>query len=306
MTEPNKKQVILIVDDSREDINILGSLLREEYNLRIAIDGEKALKIVESGNYPDLILLDIMMPGISGYEVCKILKSNTLTQHIPIIFITGKTSEDDEVTGFELGAIDYITKPFRSAVVKARIHTHMELKKYRDYLINTSYCDGLTSISNRRHFDEHYDNMWKIAIREAIPLSLIMIDIDDFKQFNDNYGHSNGDRALRLIAKTLENSIERKTDIIARYGGEEFVCLLASTRISGAINIAEKFNAAIGLLQIPHGFSTTGKYVTISQGIASTVPLQKLGSEELINTADECLYKSKKEGKNRFNFRELD
>ena len=298
----DKKQTILIVDDSPENITILGALLRMDYTIRVAKNGAKALKIMESDNCPDLVLLDVMMPGIDGYEVCKRLKANLHTQNIPVIFITSKTSEEDEVRGFEMGAFDYVTKPFRPVVVKARIRTHMELKKYRDFLVNTSYCDGLTAIANRRRFDEHYSALWNLAIRGHSPLSLIMIDIDHFKEFNDNYGHQEGDIALARIAQMLVTSLKRKTDMVARYGGEEFVCVLSNTAIAGAVNVAEKFHTDILSMQIPHAFSTAGSLVTISQGVACIVPTKNLSPETLIISADESLYKAKKGGRNRMNY----
>ena len=150
MEELQHKQTILIVDDSPENITVLGALLRTDYTVRVATNGEKALKIMESDNPPDLILLDVMMPGMDGYEVCRRLKADSRTQNIPIIFITAKTSEADEVKGFNMGAVDYVTKPFSSVVVKARVHTHAELKRYRDFLVNTSYCDGLTTTVIRK------------------------------------------------------------------------------------------------------------------------------------------------------------
>ena len=231
MVELNEKQTILIVDDSPENITVLGALLRADYGIRVATNGDKALKIVDSDNPPDLILLDVMMPGMDGYEVCRTLKDNPLTRNIPIIFITAKCSEDDEVKGFERGAVDYVTKPFSPVIIKARVRTHLELKKYRDLLENTSYCDGLTAIANRRRFDEYYATMWSVSVRESLPLSLIMIDIDNFKRFNDGYGHQEGDACLIRIAQKLAASVRRKTDLVARYGGEEFVCVLPGTGI---------------------------------------------------------------------------
>jgi diguanylate cyclase (GGDEF)-like protein len=301
MDKLDEKQTILIVDDSPENITVLGALLRTDYNIRVATNGEKALKIMESDNLPDLILLDVMMPGIDGYEVCRKLKTDFRTQNIPVIFITAKTSEEDEVKGFAMGAVDYVMKPFSPVVIKARVRTHMELKRYRDFLVDTSYCDGLTAIANRRRFDEYYATLWNLAIREASPLSLIMIDIDHFKQFNDHYGHQEGDISLIQIAQVLSGSLKRKTDLVARYGGEEFVCVLPDTRIDGAVHIAETFQTGILSLQIPHAFSTTSSCVTISQGIACLVPTLDSSPKALIMAADEALYKAKESGRNRIN-----
>lgn len=297
--EQQEKNTILIVDDSPENITVLGALLRTDYIIRVATNGEKALQLVDSDNPPDLILLDVMMPGIDGYEVCKRLKANTLTQKIPVIFITAKTSEADEVKGFEMGAVDYVTKPFSPVVIKARVRTHVELKKYRDFLVNTSYCDGLTAVANRRRFDEYYTAMWNLAVRESLPLSLIMIDLDNFKKYNDNYGHQEGDACLIRIAQKLSTSLKRKTDLLARYGGDEFVCLLPGTNIDGAVKVAELFRSNVLSLQIPNAYSGTTSCMTISQGVASIHPAMDLSANSLIMFADEALYKAKNEGRNR-------
>ena len=299
MDESSQKQSVLVVDDSPENITILGALLRSDYTVRVATNGEKALKIVASDNPPDLILLDVVMPGIDGYEVCKRIKSDSRTKNIPIIFITAKSTEEDEIKGFEIGAVDYVTKPFSPVVVKARVRTHVELKKYRDFLENTAYCDGLTAIANRRRFDEYYELVWNFAVRGSLPLSLIMIDIDHFKLFNDNYGHQAGDECLIKIANMLSTSVKRKTDVVARYGGEEFVCVLPNTGIDGALVMAENFRTNILSLQIPHIHSSAGNYVTISQGVSTTIPTKDLSPNALVLAADEALYKSKENGRNR-------
>lgn len=298
-TEPAIKNTVLIVDDAPENITVLGALLRTDYTVRIATNGEKALQIVHSDNPPDLILLDVVMPGMDGYEVCQVMKANPLTQNIPVIFITAKTSEADEVKGFELGAVDYITKPFSPVVIKARVRTHIELKRYRDLLMNTSYLDGLTGVPNRRRFDEYYSAMWNISIRQSFPLSLIMIDLDNFKQYNDNYGHLEGDACLIKIAQTLSLSLKRKSDLFARYGGEEFVCLLPDTDHDGAMKLAEEFRTSVLSLQVPHAYSAVEQYVTISQGVATITPMQDTSIKTLIMYADEELFRAKNSGRNK-------
>lgn len=298
MVDLQQKQTILVVDDSPENITVLGALLRIDYTVRVATNGDKALSIVGSDNPPDLILLDVMMPGMDGYEVCRRIKADLRTQNIPVIFITAKNSEEDEVRGFALGAVDYVTKPFSPVVIKARVRTHMELKRYRDFLVNTSYCDGLTAIANRRRFDEYYTTVWNLSSRESLSLSLIMIDLDNFKQFNDNYGHQEGDICLTRIAQKLSNLLNRKTDMVARYGGEEFVCVLPNTGIDGALKVAEDFRMGILALKIPHIFSTTGSYVSISQGVASIFPNGDSSPKALIMAADDVLYKAKENGRN--------
>ncbi len=301
-----KQQTILIVDDSKLNINFLANHLRTDFKIRVATGGEKALEIAFSENPPDLILLDVVMPDIDGYEVCKKLNNSIETKNIPIIFITGKTSGEDEIYGFSIGAVDYIAKPFNPVVVKARVNTHLELKRYRDYLEDVSYFDGLTGIPNRRKFDEQFELMWNLSKRESVPISIIMMDIDFFKAFNDGYGHQAGDECLRRIAQALSKVVVRKTDLIARYGGEEFVCVLLNTTIEGAAQFAEKLRESIISLHIPHEGSQVDIQVTISLGVATDIPNKDSLSKRLIQAADDALYKSKKNGRNKVTTQNLD
>ena len=299
MNELAKQQTILIVDDAKENISVLAELLRPDFKIRAATNGEKALEIAFSDNPPDLILLDVIMPGMDGYEVCRKLKEKTNTQNIPVIFVTGKTDEEDQVKGFNIGAVDYITKPFSAIIVKVRVGMHAELKRYRDYLENISYLDGLTGIFNRRKFDEYLESAWNLAVRISMPVSMILMDIDFFKQYNDLYGHQEGDHCLIQIAQALSKTIVRKTDFFARYGGEEFVCILPNTPIEDTFIIAEKLRESVRLLQIPHADSTVEKIVTISAGVASKFPTKNLSCSALIKAADEALYRAKETGRNK-------
>jgi len=299
MDELSKQQTILIVDDAKENINILAELLRPDFKIRAATSGEKALEIAFSDNPPDLILLDVIMPEMDGYEVCTKLKASSQTKDIPVIFVTGKVSEEDEIYGFNLGAIDYITKPFSPVIIKARVHTHAELKRYRDYLEGISYLDALTGIANRRSFNDYLDSTWNFSEREPSPISMILMDIDHFKQFNDNYGHQAGDECLVQIARALSETIVRKSDFVARFGGEEFVCILPNTSLDNAAVIAEKLRLSIIALQIPHAFSSAENIIAISLGVATIIPERNSSCEALIKTADEALYRSKKSGRNK-------
>ncbi|MBF0102658.1 MAG: PleD family two-component system response regulator [Desulfobacterales bacterium] len=306
MNMETKKNRILVVDDSEENIDILVSLFQKDYMITAAINGKKALEIA-SKRPPDLILLDIMMPEMNGYEVCHKLKGNDITKNIPVIFITALSDTLDEAKAFNLGAVDYITKPFQPVITKARVRTHIELKNKTDMLETLVSLDGLTGIFNRRKFDEYLNAEWKRALRVQTHLSLILMDIDHFKQFNDHYGHATGDDCLRKVANELNNVIKRDNDFLARYGGEEFVVILPNTAINGAKHVAEVLRMAITKLNLPHEYSSAASHVSLSLGVASTIPTQTSNlPKALIEAADEMLYKSKKNGRNQVNAIEID
>jgi PleD family two-component response regulator len=203
------KANILIVDDERTNINVLGSILEKDYEISIAVNGEQALKLISKNPDLDLILLDVEMPGMNGYQVCETLKNDPLTKHIPIIFITGNTEEEHEKKGLELGAVDYITKPFRQAIVKVRLKNHLQLKRQRDLLEHASNHDALTGIANRNRFNTCLQNEWQRGSRLQSHLSLIMLDIDYFKHYNDHYGHVAGDDCLHQVAQSIKQSSQR-------------------------------------------------------------------------------------------------
>jgi diguanylate cyclase (GGDEF)-like protein len=292
-------QKILIVDDIPTNLKVLvNTLVNPDYELLVAIDGETTLQIAMSES-PDLILLDIMMPDMDGYEVCTKLKMDVVTQKIPVIFITARGDEECETKGFEFGAVDYITKPFSPPIVQARVKTHLELNRQRDILENLSNLDGLTNIPNRRRFDAFLKQEWHWAIRGCYFLSLIMMDIDYFKLFNDGYGHLAGDDCLKQVAQTLAQTIDRKTDLLARYGGEEFVCVLPLTDAKGAIVVANKLRESILSLNIPHAYSTIACQITLSLGVATQIPSRHTMPTVLIEAADKALYQAKASGRNQ-------
>lgn len=297
-----KKQTVLIVDDSPVNIKVLYEILGSEHDVIFAGDGNDALELSVSES-PDLILLDIIMPGIDGYEVCRRLKSDPRTRAIPVIFITSMEQEADETKGLSLGAIDYITKPISPAIVKARVRNHLELKRYRDFLEGLSMMDGLTGIANRRRFDEYLDQEWRRAGRTAQPLSLIMMDIDFFKNYNDNYGHAAGDDCLKQVARSLTTALKRPGDVVARYGGEEFACILPETDGPGALQVAEALRESIILLGIPHAYSEAASYVTLS--IGAVTASRDTSREKLIEEADRLMYVSKKSGRDRITHADL-
>ncbi|MGJ0343975.1 diguanylate cyclase [Aliarcobacter cryaerophilus] len=295
-----KKPTILVVDDMTTTLLLLHDLLKDTYEVKIAKSGAKALEILESPTDIDLILLDIEMPDINGYDVCKRIKNNETTKNIPIIFITGRTSQEDEEYGLNLGAIDYITKPFNKAIVKLRIKNYLDLKMKNDMLEKLSMYDGLTNIRNRRFFDETFEKTFNEIKRDKKSLAVLMIDIDFFKPYNDNYGHGQGDETLRKVAKALEKTIKRASDFVARYGGEEFVILLKDINKDGVEAVANNLLNAIRELKITHEFSKIENYVTISIGASFYNSSSDVTKLELLLKADETLYNVKNSGRNNF------
>lgn len=295
-----KKPTILVVDDMTTTLLLLHDLLKDTYEVKIAKSGTKALEILESPNDIDLILLDIEMPDINGYDVCKRIKNNETIKNILIIFITGRTSQEDEEYGLNLGAIDYITKPFNKAIVKLRIKNYLDLKIKNDMLEKLSMYDGLTNIRNRRYFDETFEKTFNEIKRDKKSLAVLMIDIDFFKPYNDNYGHGQGDETLRKVAKALEKTIKRASDFVARYGGEEFVILLKDINKDGVEAVANNLLNAIRELKITHEFSKIENYVTVSIGVSYYNSSSDITKLELLLKADETLYNVKNSGRNNF------
>jgi len=292
-----EKPRILIVDDERFNLNTLHGLLKDDYKIMVATGGEQALRAALTGR-PDLILLDINMPGLDGYEVCRRLKDDPVTGSTPIIFITGLADADDETKGLELGAADYITKPFNLSVVRARVRTQLRLKQQSDLLESFAFRDGLTGLANRRAFDDRSSAEWNRCLRSGLPLSAIMIDVDHFKLYNDSYGHARGDECLREVAQTLALRVQRAGDLVARYGGEEFVVLLPGTDHASALGVGESLRSAVEALGMEHRASKVADHVTISVGVATSSPAGRGGVPGIIEAADGMLYACKTAGRN--------
>ncbi|MDG1580185.1 diguanylate cyclase [Pseudomonas sp. GOM6] len=291
---------LLVVDDQPLNIRVLNELFRHDHDVFMATRGEQAIAICREQR-PDLVLLDVVMEGMDGYQVCRELQADPLTRDIPIIFVSAKGEEEDEAFGLELGAVDYISKPFNSNIVRARAKTHLTLKLQSDYLRSLTRLDGMTGIANRRCFDDNLNNAWAQACRSGSPLSLLMIDIDYFKRYNDHYGHQQGDLCLKQVAMALAGATSRPSDLVARYGGEEFACLLPDTQQEGAILIARKMLTEVEALAIAHPLSDVGDRVSLSIGVATLVPSAQADPTQLVRDADEQLYKAKHAGRGRMN-----
>ena len=289
---------IVVIDDMPVNIRILHAVLSRDFDVRCATRGAEGLDLV-AREHPDLVVLDVMMPEMDGYEVCRRLKADPVTAVIPVIFITALDEAEEEARGLELGAVDYLTKPITPAIVLARVKTHVELKRLRDRLELMTTTDGLTGVANRRGFDACLSREWQRAVRAKSPLSLIMGDIDFFKNFNDHYGHLAGDSCLRRVAEAMAASVSRPADLVARYGGEEFVALLPETEATGARLLAEEMRRRVAELDIPHATSAAAPHVTVSLGVATLVPESRDDPGYLILQADEALYQAKDQGRNR-------
>jgi diguanylate cyclase (GGDEF)-like protein/PAS domain S-box-containing protein len=421
-----REAAILIVDDAPENLGVLRKLMVEQgYQAFVATSGERALKIARRV-HPDLILLDVVMPGMDGFETCRQLKSHAATQRIPVIFMSAKTETEDVVAGFDIGAVDYISKPLRMAEVCARVRTQLQIRsksetqeeqaerlrtivnnmaeglliieadgriqftnpacdKYLGYqenelagrkisdLLNpmvaqeyldyferyaaapeaahnhgtreviirhrngSSVCmdltltpmylreplfigllhdithhklsedalqraamvDPLTKIANRRHFDTFLEKEWQRAIRSGQPLSLVVMDVDHFKLYNDTLGHAAGDVCLQQVAQAINSHALRPTDLAARYGGEEFVLLFAETESDSAYLLAESIRAHVESLQLPHPRSATSAWITVSIGVSTIRPGQLDNIESLFVAADRAMYAAKEGGRNQ-------
>lgn len=290
---------VLIVDDDRVNRTLLAELLQGECRVILAKDGPSALQRAREEEDITLILLDVTMPVMNGYDVLRQLRAEERTAGIPVVFITGQSDEEDEEQGLSLGAVDYIYKPVRPAIVRARIHNQFKLIAQRRELERLAGRDSLTSIANRRHFDEALALACRLAARTGEPLSLAMIDVDHFKEFNDHYGHAAGDDALRQIASVVAGFARRPYDVAARYGGEEFVLLLPGVTANELEALLEKLRKAVLALALPHERSRTGPVVSISVGAATTPNGHEPEPGTLLRDADERLYMAKRQGRNR-------
>ncbi|MBF8999721.1 diguanylate cyclase domain-containing protein [Vibrio nitrifigilis] len=293
-----RRPVLLIVDDQPINIRALNEIFKDEFDVVMATSGGQAIEQARA-QQPDIILLDIVMPEMDGYEVCRLLNQDPLTLDIPIIFVTAETEDNVEAHGFEVGAVDFITKPFNPLIVRARVMTHLTLKLQMDIMRDMVLIDGLTGLANRRRFDQALKGDWNLCQREHKPLALLMVDVDYFKRYNDTYGHIAGDECLKLVGKALQSSVRRTSDICCRYGGEEFCCLLPFTDEEGATICANNILQAVRDLNIEHESSDAAKVVTVSIGQAFVVPSAAITAEQLLLYADQALYVSKQHGRNR-------
>lgn len=289
---------LLVVDDQPINIQTLYQIFHADHEVFVATSGEQALAFCRSNPLPDLILLDVVMPGLDGLAVCQQLKADPVLANIPVIFVTACMDPADETRALEAGGVDFITKPVNPMVVRARVKTHLTLKAQGDFLRSLVFIDGLTGVANRRRFDEALLSEWRQCRRAGTPLALLMIDIDHFKRYNDHYGHPTGDACLQQVAAVLKAAMQRACDLVARYGGEEFVCLLPGCDQAPALAKAQALQAALAAQGIAHEASPTAAWVTLSIGVAVAQPQAGGSPAALVAAADAALYSAKHRGRN--------
>lgn len=296
----NERPKLLVIDDQAINVRLIYDLFKSDFDVFMATSGQTGIDKSKQ-LLPDIILLDVVMPGMTGYDVCRELKSDSALKHIPVIFITGQFNEEDEVRGFEMGAVDFIHKPINPIITRARVLTHTQHKQQSDLLRNIAMLDGLTGIANRRSFDTEFDRMWRHCARENHVLSMIIIDIDYFKQYNDFYGHLEGDSILREVAHCIKSVIGRPQDLVARVGGEEFALLLPNTPQQNTTTILNRLLKKISLLDLAHEKSPIGR-LSVSAGCSSVIPDNTDVADRLFREADTALYKAKQQGRNQYRF----
>ena len=296
-----RKQTLMIVDDYQSNLHAMNGLFSRHYDVVLKDNAKDAISYAINQNV-DLILLDVDMPEMNGYEACSELKANAITSNIPIIFVTAATSPEEEEKGLMLGALDYVVKPVNLSILRARVKNHMEMIYYRKKLEVLSCVDGLTGVSNRRQLDTMLQQNISSTVRFGRSLALLMIDVDDFKAYNDTYGHPEGDECLKQLAKAFMSIKRRDTDVVGRYGGEEFAVILQNTDLEGGMVIANELLNSVRNLNIEHAGSSTNNIVTVSIGLTAFKAKhdvhQEITLEDFVKQADEQLYKAKQNGKN--------
>ena len=293
------KPHILIVDNEPASVSVLARMLAAEFKVQHVPVVPHVMEVARHPHRrPDLILLDAGLPEREGFDICRRLKEDDSTRSVPVILITQRDRIEDEARALELGAVDCISRPFRLDVVKARIRNQVRLKINNDLLERYANQDSLTDVANRRRFDLVLDAEWRRAARDGKALSLLMVDVDFFKQYNDHYGHGEGDQCLRRVAAAMARVLTRPGDLLARYGGEEFAVVLPGTDLAGARMIGKRLRDAIADMKIPHPRKDGLRRVTASIGCASAYPGPSLSHHQLLQIADDQLYSAKHSGRN--------
>nr|WP_315469566.1 diguanylate cyclase [uncultured Undibacterium sp.] len=294
-----KESTILIIDDDVNLIRMLSHILKDFGKILFAVNGDQGLQIAKEQK-PDLILLDVGMQPMDGYEVCRCLKNDEATSKSAIIFVTANTGMDTEIACLNAGAVDFITKPLNPPVVQARVRTHLRLIHDSAALELLAQHDALTGLYNRRYFDKAIEAEYSRLQRHQLPLGIALVDIDYFKRYNDTYGHPAGDIALKAVAQAIEAVTKRPGEFVARYGGEEFVVVLPQINEQTLQQYGQMICESIRVLEIPHSTSEIYQYITISVGLAYAIPTIDSSPQSLLDHADQALYRAKTLNRNRF------
>jgi diguanylate cyclase (GGDEF)-like protein len=297
---------VLVIDDDRYTRLKLSQIIQQEgYRVEAANDGEQGLEAYGRLR-PNLILVDAMMPVMDGFTFCQQFQTLPGSERTPVLMITGLDDQASVDQAFEVGAVDYVTKPIHWPVLRQRIRRVLReaqlsqaLEQSNQELQRLAIQDGLTKVANRRRFDEYLQQEWRRLSREGSPLALILGDVDFFKAYNDAYGHQAGDCCLQFVAKAFSLAARRPGDLVARYGGEEFAVILPNTPVQGAVQLTKKIQNHLSTFQIPHAHSQVSDYVTLSLGVSGLIPSAGTTPEALIKAADQALYEAKAKGRNQ-------
>ncbi|QJR82375.1 diguanylate cyclase [Alteromonas pelagimontana] len=306
---PQTRPRVLIVDDDTTTIHIIAAALSSDYEVTIATTAGEGFRLATTVK-PHIILVDVVMPQVSGFEFCKQLKQDERTHKIPVIFVSAEDTIRQQTKGFDIGGVDYIIKPVEVPILKARVKTHTRLYRQTLQLESLAATDPLTNLANRRKFDEAIEHEIERCQRNGNPLALLIVDIDDFKSYNDYYGHAKGDDCLVAVARILKAEAKRSTDLVSRLGGEEFGIILGETDDSGAMAIAEAIIAEFRHQQIEHVKANQAAYLSVSIGVTfvdfSRGGRQGVSIRTLVDTADHALYRAKDAGRNRIEYEYLE
>lgn len=297
---------ILILDDSANSSSLLKAILNKELiqDVFSTTNLDTAYELLDTHKI-DLILLSYVLPEINGTEVCRRISSNMLYEDIPIIMVTANSDIQTLQLSFENGAVDYISKPFNGKELISRVQAHLIRKHVVDKRKQTAITDPLTNIYNRRHFDTVFDHFHTRALSESKGLSFFMIDIDNFKKYNDNYGHQKGDEALKAVATVLQEQLHRTDDYLFRIGGEEFAVILYDTEMDFIHTLSDKIHKALSLLDIEHKLNEEYKKITVSIGVFTAMCRDDITKFEIYDRADKALYTSKSGGRSQTTFTEI-
>ena len=290
----HRQPTVLLAADSAEEIELVGEQLQQDFNVLFARSGQQAISLATESDQIDMVIADVDLSDVDGYEVCARLKAQFSRENMPIILL-GCADEKEVERGLDIGASDYILKPFSLTATLTRIKRHLELKVKTDLLSELAALDGLTCLSNQAAFAERLDVEWRRGVRDYHPLSLLQINLDKFNAFNEEYGYGVGDECLRKVAAAMDASCSRAADMVARLGSDEFAAILPGNDLNSALTVAERICMAVKQLGITNSFTPSGS-VTVSIGVATVEPSQDGHYQQLLDEAEEMLFRSRQLG----------